>query len=95
MVGVELVEPFGAGEGVDAAIRQARVAVRDERGIEERTIEADVVTDDHGVARELEERGEHFVDLRCGEEHRVGDAREHGDHRRDRHARVHERLEPA
>ena len=78
---------------VDAAVRQPRVAVRDERGVEEAGVEADVVADDHRVVRELEERGQHLADARRRQQHRFGDAGEHRDHRRDRDARIHERLE--
>ena len=81
-------------DGVDAAMGEPRIAVGDERGIEEPAVEADVVAHDHRVVRELEERRQHLGDPRGGQQHRLGDAREHRDHRRDGHARVHERLEP-
>ena len=82
-------------DGVDAPIGQARVPVRDEGRVEERAVEPDVVPDDDRVARELQERGEHFGDARCRQHHRLGDARQHGDERRDRDAWVDERLEAA
>ena len=88
-------EPARDRDGVDPPVRHAVVAVRDERGVEERAVEADVVPDDHRVARELEECGEHLGDARRGQQHRLGDPGQHRDHRRDRHAGVHERLEPA
>ncbi len=43
----------GQRERVDAAVGQAWIAVRDQRGVEKRAIEANVVTDDHRVAREI------------------------------------------
>ena len=43
---------------------EPRVSVRDERGVEERAVEADVVADDHRVADELEERRQHLGDPR-------------------------------
>ena len=82
-------------ERVDVAVREARSTRRDQRGVEERDVEADVVADDHRVADELEQRGEHLFDARRGQHHRLGDAGEHGDERRDRHAGVDERLEAA
>jgi hypothetical protein len=81
--------------GVDAAIGQPRVSVREQRNVEEAAVEADVVADDHRVTRELEKRRQHLVDARCGEHHGLRDAGEHRDHCRDRHAGVHQRLEGA
>ena len=49
---------------VDAAVREARVVVRDERGVEEAGVEPNVVADDHRVVGELEERGQHLGDTR-------------------------------
>ncbi len=88
-------QPARERDGVDPPVREPRVAVLDERGVEEADVEAHVVADDHGAVRELEERGQHLGDLRRGHEHGVGDAGEHGDHRRDGYARVHQRLERA
>ena len=42
---------------------------------------------------ELEELGEHLVDRRCRRDHRVGDAGQHGDERRDQLVRVDQGLE--
>ena len=86
-------EPAGDRDGVDPPVRHAFIAVRDERGVEERAVEADVVADDHGVACELDERRQHFGDARRRQQHRLGDAGQHGDQRRDGNAGVHERLE--
>ena len=88
-------EPARERERVDTAVREPRVAVRDERGVEERAVETDVVPDDHRVARELEERRQDLGDERRGRHHVLGDAGEHRDHRRDGHARIDERLEAA
>ena len=88
-------EPAREPDRVDAAVREAADSRGDERGVEEPAVEADVVPDDHRVADELEERRQQLVDLRRGRHHRLGDAGEHRDQRRDRHARVHERVEPA
>ena len=64
-------------------------------GAEEAEIEAHVVADDHRARAELDERREHRLDAGRRHDHRLGDAGEHRDLRRDRHARVHEGLERA
>ena len=51
--------------------------------------------DQHGVARELQQRRQHGLDPRRRRHQRVGEAGEHGDHRWDRPARVDEGLERA
>ena len=88
-------QPPGERDRIHATVSQTRVAERDESGVEERHVEANVVADDHGVARELQERRQYLGDARRGEDHGFGDAGEHRDHRRDRHAGVHERLQAA
>src|SRR5689334_14347485 len=42
-------EPAGERDGVDAAVREARIAVSAERGVEEGDVEADVVSADDGA----------------------------------------------
>ncbi len=51
--------------------------------------------DDHRARAELVERGEHRLDARGRDHHRLRDAGEDGDLGRDGHARVHQRLERA
>ena len=88
-------EPARQPDRVDPAVRQAAGSRCGERGVEEPAVEADVVPDDHRVAEELEQRRQQLFDRGRGRDHRLGDAGEHGDERRDRDARVHERVEPA
>ena len=64
-------------------------------GLEEADVERRVVRDQHGVAGELEEGRQHLVDPRRGGHHRVGDAGEHRDQRRDAPAGVDQRGELA
>ncbi len=68
---------------------------RHECGIDEGHVEPDVVADDHGVGEELDHRRKHGIDRRCAHHHRLGDAGEHGDHRRDRPTRVDQALQRA
>ena len=58
--------------------------VRGAGGLEEADVERRVVRDEHGAAGELEERRQDRVDARGAGDHRVGDAGEHADERRDR-----------
>ena len=88
-------EAPGEGAGVDERPPQARPGGAVEGTVEERGVEADVVADDHGAVGELDERRQHLLDPRGGTDHRLGDAREHGDLRGDGPARVHEGVERA
>ena len=85
----------GQGDGVDLHRVVAGVPGPLERGAQEGDVEADVVADDHGAPQELEQRRQHRLDARRRRDHRVGEPGEHGDLRRDRPARVDERLERA
>ena len=79
---------------VDAPVPEAAVAVTAQRGIEESAVEADVVprSPRHGGTRAAS-----AATLRspARRHHRFGDAGEQRDERWQRHARVHERVEPA
>jgi hypothetical protein len=86
-------ETAGEPQRVDAAVRQPRVAALDQGGVEEGDVEAHVVADEDRRADELEERRQHLGDRWRRQHHRLGDAGEHRDQRRDGDARVHERLE--
>ncbi|MFT3854920.1 MAG: hypothetical protein QM733_19605 [Ilumatobacteraceae bacterium] len=88
-------QPAGDGQRVDDDVRQARVPVTLQGAVDEREVEADVVPDDHGVAEELQERGQHRLDAWCGDDHRIGDPGEHGDGGSDRPPGVDERRERA
>jgi hypothetical protein len=82
-------------DGVDDRVGETRPIVARERRAEEAEIEAHVVTDDDGVAEELEERRQHGLDARGAHDHRLRDAREHGDLGRDGPTRVDQGLERA
>jgi hypothetical protein len=82
-------------DGVDAVIAHARVRMLDERGVEERAVESNVVADDHRIVRELDPCGQYLVDCGRRPQHVVGDAGQRRDLVGDRHARVHERVERA
>ena len=88
-------ETAGDAQRVDARMVELRCAVATKRSVQEARVEAEVVADDHRAPDELEQRREDLVDLRGGQHHRFGDAGEHGDERRDRLTRVHERVEDA
>ncbi len=47
-------QPPGERDRIDATVAQSRVPERDQRGVEERHVEANVVTDDDRVAHELQ-----------------------------------------
>ena len=61
-------EPTGEADGVDPRVAQPVVAVRGERGVEERGVEAEVVAGEDevggGLAEELEEVRERVGDRR-------------------------------
>ncbi len=61
--------------------------------LEEAEVERRVVRDEHGPAAELQEGGQRLVEPGRAGDHRVGDAGQHGDERRDRAARVDQGLE--
>ena len=88
-------EAAGHPDRVDPTVRQRRVAVGDECGIEEAAVEPDVVPDDDRVAEELQDRRQQFTDPGRRHDHRLRDAGEQRDRRRDRDTRVHERVDPA
>ncbi len=85
----------GQRQGVDDGIRDLGIATPAQGGIDEGHVEPDVVADHHGVAQELDHRREYGVDRRGAHHHRFGDPGEHGDHRRDRPARVDQALQRA
>jgi hypothetical protein len=64
-------------------------------GAQEPDVEADVVADDHGVADEVDQRGQDGADAGCGGDEGVGQAGQHGDLRGDRPPGVDQRLEGA
>ncbi len=88
-------EAPGEGDGVDPHGVVTRVPGPLEGGAQEGDVEADVVPDQHGVARELEQRRQDRLDPRRRGDQGVGEPGEDGDDRRDRPARVDERLERA
>ena len=63
--------------------------------LEEADVERSVVSHEHAALGELEELRQHLLDPGSAGHHRVGDAREDRDERRDRLARVHQGLELA
>jgi hypothetical protein len=63
------------------------------RRVEEAEIEAGVVGHEHAAGREIDEARQHCVDARLLGEHRVGDAGQSGDERRQPPAGVHELRE--
>jgi len=81
--------------GVDDREPGPRLAEPFGAGLEEADVERRVVRDEHAAAGELEERRQHRRDRRRARHHHVGDAGEHGDERRDRAVRAHQRLELA
>ena len=58
-------------------------------------VERGVVRDEDAPGRELQERGQRRLDRRGVADHRVADAGQHGDERRDLRVRVDQRLELA
>ena len=88
-------EPAGERAGVDELVAQPGPTGTRQRGVEEADVVPDVVAHEDGVAEELEEARQHLVDARGRHHHRLGDAGEHGDLGRDRHARIDQGLERA
>jgi len=81
--------------GVEDPERRPVVVRRRCRRLEEGDVEAGVVGDEDAVAGELEERRQNGLDARSRRDHRVGDAGEHLDERRDRLAGLDQGLELA
>src|SRR4029079_8407055 len=71
----------GEWERVDDRVGDLRIAAANERAVDERHVEADVVAAHAGVAEELDHGGHDGVDRRGQGDHRLGDPRQHGDHR--------------
>ena len=88
-------EAPGDGARVGPAVGQPRSLRPPHRRVQEREVEAHVVSHDHASPHEFEERRQDFVDGRCREHHGLGDAGEHRDGGRDLCARVDECLEGA
>ena len=82
-------------QGVDDGVGDLGIAAASQGGVDEGHVEPDVVSDHHGVAEELDHRRKHRLDRRGAHHHRLGDAGEHRDHRRDRPARVDQGLQRA
>ena len=78
---------------VDASVGQRLTTGGGQCGVEEAAVEAQVVADEHRVAKELQERRQHRLDARRPHDVGVGDAGEHGDVGRDGPTRVDQRLE--
>ena len=76
-------QPPSQPGGVDGVVAQRRIAVQSRRRVEKRDVEANVVTHDYRVADELEEGGESSADIGCLDHHRLGDAGQDRDQRRD------------
>ena len=70
-------------------------AVAAEFRVDEMRVEPHVMSDDDGVAEELDDRGQHLTDRRRVGDHRVGDAREVGDEGWNGLVRVDESAERA
>jgi hypothetical protein len=62
-------------------------------GLKETRVERGVVGDQHRVAEKLQQARQHDLDRLLIGDHGVGDAGQRGDHRRDRHQGVHQRVE--
>jgi hypothetical protein len=73
----------GEAGGADDPVGQPRVAVAFQVGLEEAPVEGGVVGDQHGVAEELEQAGEHHLDGLGVGDHAVADAGQGGDDRWD------------
>jgi hypothetical protein len=76
-------QPSGERQGVDPFVDQPVPARGLEGAIEERDVEAQVVAHEHGGPDELQKRWEHLGHRWCVGDHRIVDAGEAGDHRRD------------
>lgn len=76
-------QPPCHGERVDGRVGERLSSGRHQRVVEEGEVEAEIVADQHRAADELEERGEHLADPRRVDDHRLADAGERGDERRD------------
>ena len=81
--------------GVEDLERRPRPALHLGEVAQEADVERRVVGHQHAAARELEERRQRRLDRRRVGHHRVGDAGQHGDERRDRGVRVDQGLELA
>ncbi len=82
-------EPDGVEDGRGAAAARQTL----DRAVEERHVEASVVRDERGVARELEETPERELDARRLPEVLLPDSGQRRDEARQRGARIDERLE--
>ena len=79
--------------GVEHLEARPRPALLLREELEEAHVEGCVVGDQDAALGELEKLGEHLVDRGCSGDHRVGDAGEHRDERRDQLMRVDQGLE--
>ena len=83
----------GQPDGVDDRAGQARAAAPSQRRVQERRVEARVVGDEHGVARELQERIQRRPHRPAAAQVARLDAGQAADRARQRDARVDEPLE--